>query len=53
MAFVFLNQYLDVVDAIEEGDLSIVDNGLFQGTDIPISYSLPQDRILLSVSVSC
>lgn len=53
MAFVFLNQYLDVVDAIEEGDLGIVDNGIFQGTDIPISYSLPQDRILLSVSVSC
>lgn len=34
MAFVFLNQYLDIVDAIEEGDTGVVDNSIFEGTGI-------------------
>jgi len=32
MAFVFLNQYLDIIDAMEEGDTGVVDNSIFEGT---------------------
>ena len=49
MAFVFLNHYLDIVDAIQEGDPSLVDNSLFEGSDIPIQFTLPQ-TMFLSVS---
>jgi hypothetical protein len=56
MAFAFLNQYLDIVDAIEENDPSLVDNSLFEGTDIPTQYSLPQQMFLsvgFAVHISC
>jgi hypothetical protein len=46
MAFVFLNQYLDIADAVEEGDPGMVDNSIFQGTDVPVDYSLPESRYL-------
>lgn len=42
MAFLLLNHYLDVVDAIEDGDPSLIDNSVFDGTDIPQEYALPQ-----------
>ncbi|KAI6232370.1 Intraflagellar transport protein osm-1 [Aphelenchoides besseyi] len=46
MAFAFLNHYLDIVDSIEENDPSLVDNTIFEGTDIPTQYSLPQQMFL-------
>lgn len=46
MAFVFLNQYLDIVDSIEENDPSLVDNSIFEGTDVPTQYALPQQMFL-------
>ncbi|KAL3125667.1 hypothetical protein niasHT_009754 [Heterodera trifolii] len=46
MAFTLLSHYLDVVDAIEEDDPNLVDNSLFDGTDVPISYALPRNTFL-------
>merc|ERR1712070_203131 len=46
MAFVFLNRYLDLSEAIEEGDLSGLDNTDFAGTDVPYEVPLPQDQFL-------
>jgi hypothetical protein len=46
MAFLLLNQLLDISDAIDEADPNLVDNGLFEGTDVPTSYSLPTQKYL-------
>uniref|UniRef100_A0A915DBD7 Intraflagellar transport protein 172 n=1 Tax=Ditylenchus dipsaci TaxID=166011 RepID=A0A915DBD7_9BILA len=46
LAFVFLNHYLDIVDAVLENDPSIVDNSVFDGTDIPSNYSIPKQMFL-------
>lgn len=35
MAFVFLNRYLDLAEAIEEGSLYGLDNTDFADTDVP------------------
>ena len=40
IAFVFWNHFLDLVDAIEEGELNI-DHSDFEETDIPFKVSLP------------
>ncbi|CAI9571384.1 unnamed protein product [Staurois parvus] len=40
-AFIFLNRFLDLVDAIEEGNLDALDNTDFQNTDIPFEVPLP------------
>lgn len=40
MAFVFWNHFLDLVDAIEEGEYN-VDHSDFVGTDIPFEVPLP------------
>lgn len=40
MAFVFWNHFLDLVEAIEEGDVN-VDHSDFVGTDIPFEVPLP------------
>jgi len=50
MAFVFLNRYLDLVEAIEEGSLESLDNADFQDTDIPLEIPLPE-KPYLSVSI--
>ncbi|KAK2158150.1 hypothetical protein NP493_1800g00020 [Ridgeia piscesae] len=42
MAFVYLNRYLDLVEAIEEGSLDMLDNSDFQDTDIPFEIPLPE-----------
>ncbi|ETN84945.1 tetratricopeptide repeat protein, partial [Necator americanus] len=42
LAFLLLNHYLDLVDAIEEGDASLVDYSAFEGTDIPSEVPLPE-----------
>jgi hypothetical protein len=46
MAFLLLNQLLDISDAIDEDDPNLVDNGLFEGTDVPISYPIPREKYL-------
>lgn len=50
MAFVFLNRYLDLVEAIEEGSLDMLDNSDFQETDIPAEVPLPE-KAYLTVSL--
>ncbi|XP_030838935.1 intraflagellar transport protein 172 homolog isoform X2 [Strongylocentrotus purpuratus] len=44
MAFVFLNRFLDLTEAIEEGSLDILDNTDFQDTDIPFEVPLPEKQ---------
>uniref|UniRef100_A0A8D0H134 Uncharacterized protein n=1 Tax=Sphenodon punctatus TaxID=8508 RepID=A0A8D0H134_SPHPU len=41
MAFIFLNRFLDLTDAIEEGSLDALDHSDFQSTDIPYEVPLP------------
>ncbi|KAF5402479.1 Intraflagellar transport protein [Paragonimus heterotremus] len=45
MAFVFLNRYLDLVEAIEDpdGSADALDSTDFQGTDIPMEVPLPEE----------
>ncbi|XP_030372622.1 intraflagellar transport protein 172 homolog [Scaptodrosophila lebanonensis] len=42
-AFVILNHYLDVCDAIEEGSGNLVDHSDLTATDFPSSVPLPED----------
>jgi len=48
MAFVFLNRYLDLSEAIEDGERTSggLDNSDFQGTEIPYDYPLPSEQWL-------
>jgi intraflagellar transport protein 172 len=46
MAFVFLNRYLDLNEAIEDEDLSGLDNVDFVGTDVPFEIPLPEEHWL-------
>lgn len=46
MAFVFLNRYLDLSEAITEQDLGGLDNSDFVGTDVPFEVPLPQEQFL-------
>jgi intraflagellar transport protein 172 len=39
-AFVLLNRFLDLTEAIEDEDLGMVDNSDFTGTDIPTPYDM-------------
>lgn len=48
MAFVFLNRYLDISEAIEEGTLDMIDHSDFQDTDIPFEIPLPEKAFLTS-----
>nr|XP_032825685.1 intraflagellar transport protein 172 homolog [Petromyzon marinus] len=41
MAFIFLNHFLDLSDAIEEGSSDMLDNTDFTDTDIPLEVPLP------------
>ncbi|MFH4973753.1 hypothetical protein AB6A40_000462 [Gnathostoma spinigerum] len=41
-AFVFFNHYLDLCDAVQEEDPSLVDGSVFEGTDIPVEVTLPE-----------
>jgi len=53
MAFVFLNRYLDLVEAIEDGSLDMLDNSDFGETDIPMEVPLPEKPYLtVSSSIS-
>lgn len=46
LAFVFLNRYLDLVEAIEDKTLDMLDNTDFQETDIPLEVPLPEKPYL-------
>merc|ERR1712100_462230 len=47
MAFVFLNRFLDLCDAIEDPDgAAELDNVDFAGTDIPFEVNLPEHHWL-------
>eukprot|EP00210_Caulerpa_lentillifera_P003637 g3472.t1 len=47
MAVVFLNRYLDIIDAIEEGNLTpYMDNSPFENTEIPLDDQLPNEQYL-------
>ena len=48
MAFVFLNRYLDVTEAMEEGARSSdrLDSSNYQDTDIPTRFPLPQEHFV-------
>ncbi|XP_077991845.1 intraflagellar transport protein 172 homolog [Glandiceps talaboti] len=46
MAFVFLNRFLDLTEAIEEGSLDMLDNSDFQETDIPFEIPLPEKQLI-------
>ncbi|KAJ3413121.1 hypothetical protein HDV05_008517 [Chytridiales sp. JEL 0842] len=45
MAFVCWNRYLDISDAIEEGDASMLENSDFANTDIPYDIELPAENL--------
>ncbi|KAJ3273642.1 hypothetical protein HDV01_004251 [Terramyces sp. JEL0728] len=45
MAFVCWNRYLDLSEAIEEGDLSMIENTDFINTDVPFDVELPSKAI--------
>jgi hypothetical protein len=40
-AFVFLNHYLDLCEAIEEGNVDLLDYSDFNNTDFPVEIPLP------------
>jgi len=46
MAFVFLNRFLDLTEAMEEGDVGILENSDFEGTDVPYDIPLPLKQYL-------
>ena len=45
MAFIFLNRFLEVNEAISEGSLSL-DSSDFLATDIPLEIPLPEQPLL-------
>ncbi|XP_076029417.1 intraflagellar transport protein Oseg2 isoform X2 [Oratosquilla oratoria] len=46
MAFVFLNRFLDLCEAIEEGSLNTLDHSDFIETDIPYEIPLPESMVI-------
>lgn len=46
LAFIFLNHFLDLVDAIEEQDANLVDYSNLEQTDIPSEVPLPRTVFL-------
>ena len=46
MAFVFLNRYIDLADAIDEGTGEIMDSPYLNKTDIPFELNLPEKKYL-------
>lgn len=45
-AFVFLNHYLDICEAIEEGEGQLVDHSDLMQTDFPSSIPIPSELYL-------
>jgi intraflagellar transport protein 172 len=46
MAFVFLNRYIDLADAIDDGTGEVMDNSYLTDTDIPVDVNLPEVKFL-------
>ena len=46
MGFVFLNRYLDIVEAIDDEDASTIDNVNFETSDIPQDFPVPESHFL-------
>ena len=46
MAFALTNCFLDIEEAIEEHDMSLVDSSMFEGTDIPSELALPEQPMM-------
>ena len=46
MAFVFLNRYIDLADAIDDGTGEIMENSYLSETDIPQDLNLPETKYL-------
>ena len=46
MAFVFLNRYIDLADAIDDGTGEVMDNQYLHETDIPTDVNLPEQKFL-------
>ncbi|XP_067120573.1 intraflagellar transport protein 172 homolog [Centruroides vittatus] len=46
MTFIFWNHYLDICEAIEEGNLNSLDHSDFRDTDIPFEIPLPENMYL-------
>ena len=51
MAFMFLNRYIDLADAIDDENGDMLDNADFVNTDIPFEINLPPKKYL-SVSLN-
>ncbi|TPX36361.1 hypothetical protein SmJEL517_g01621 [Synchytrium microbalum] len=47
MAFVCWNRFLDIVEAIESGDSSVLENADFADTDVPFDFKMPKDSNLM------
>lgn len=45
-AFVFLNHYLDICEAIEENESQLIDHSDLNNTDFPVDYALPEQMYL-------
>ncbi|KAI9096123.1 hypothetical protein DFS34DRAFT_154359 [Phlyctochytrium arcticum] len=45
MAFVCWNRFLDISEAIEEGDSSLLENADFENTDVPFDMELPAENM--------
>ncbi|KAJ3152666.1 hypothetical protein HDU86_005539 [Geranomyces michiganensis] len=45
MAFVCWNRYLDLSEAIDEQDASMLENTDFEHTDVPFEFSLPAENL--------
>lgn len=52
MAFVFLNRYLDIVEAIDGEDTSTIDNVNFEISDIPQDFPIPERHFLEGTSIT-
>jgi intraflagellar transport protein 172 len=45
MAFVCWNRFLDITDAIDEGESSLLENADFADTDVPFDVELPSENM--------
>jgi hypothetical protein len=46
MAFVFLNRYLDLTEAMEDPDAGPLENADFVDTDIPFDFTIPDAHFI-------
>jgi intraflagellar transport protein 172 len=46
MAFVFLNRYLDLTEAIDDPDAGPLENADFVDTDVPFDFTIPDAHFI-------